>query len=236
LSNPENEPFNQRQAIILLGEPTSGKSSQATLLGETFAAPVIRGRSLVPGLAQAYESDRNLIPDDIFISRLEDELRARDEPCLIFDNIPRTKAQAEAMVNWAASEGVSLHVLRLRLTLDQVQERARKRLVCPTCSTTYHPDLKPPARLDRCDRDGSELVARTGDNPEVVKKGYWDHQRQDAEVIGVLSKEGTVHELFVEGSIESAHRRICDLLHEVFETEYLAPRGESFTGLFFQIR
>ncbi len=53
---------------------------------------------------------------------------------------------------------------------EELVTRVAGRSVCPTDGTVYHDVSDPPATPGICDRDGTPLVKRDDDRPEVVRE------------------------------------------------------------------
>jgi adenylate kinase len=131
------------QALLLIGLPGSGKSTQGRLLGslpgvhyweagETFRA--IDAESEIGRLIHQYISRGELIPDEVAVSLCLDDLKARviagayhpATDILVFDGIPRTVKQAALL-----DEHVTVMKV-LSLVCDdigQVIQRLRQRAV-----------------------------------------------------------------------------------------------------------
>ena len=131
------------QAVLLIGLPGSGKSTQGKILGllpgihyweasETFRA--INADSEIGRLIQQYISRGELIPDKLAVSLCLDDLKARvmagafhpATEILVFDGIPRTVGQAVLL-----DEHVTvLKILSLVCEdIGQVIQRLRQRAV-----------------------------------------------------------------------------------------------------------
>ena len=131
------------QALLLIGLPGSGKSTQGKILGllpgfhyweasETFRA--INADSEIGRLIQQYISRGELIPDKLAVSPCLDDLEARvmagafhpATEILVFDGIPRTVGQAVLL-----DEHVTvLKILSLVCEdIGQVIQRLRQRAV-----------------------------------------------------------------------------------------------------------
>lgn len=94
--------------IVLFGKPGAGKGTQATFLKEKYNLQHIstgdvfrrniKGGTDLGNLAKSYIDKGELVPDQVTIDMLKDEVEAHpDAAGFIFDGFPRTTAQAEAL-------------------------------------------------------------------------------------------------------------------------------------------
>ncbi len=102
--------LNQKHMInlVLFGKPGAGKGTQAEFLkekynlkhistGDVFRYNIKNGTELGI-LAKSYMDKGDLVPDEVTIKMLEDEVdKNPDASGFIFDGFPRTTAQAEAL-------------------------------------------------------------------------------------------------------------------------------------------
>ncbi len=207
-----------KNAFIVLGPPTSGKSTQGLYLAETSRARVIRGKEIMPELSDVLETTRSLVPDSEFIPALEKRLSTTTSSQIVFDNIPRSIGQTEVIMAWAKSHHTSVHVVRLELNEDDVVDRATGRLVCPQCGESFHSLLKPSQKPGICDRDAASLERRRGDDPTTIRKGFKDHERADEELVNSLSSLGAIiHRISATGTTpETAKRLFVELSPVLF--------------------
>jgi adenylate kinase len=108
--------------LVLFGAPGSGKGTQSDKLTEKYGlrhistGEVLRdhmARKTANGvIAEQYISKGNLIPDELMLQILEDELdHADNSNGVIFDGFPRTIPQAEALNALLAKRGTTLHAV-----------------------------------------------------------------------------------------------------------------------------
>lgn len=201
-------------AYIIIGPPTSGKTSLSIDIGERLNAQSITGRrvseSIDLGLTGNLESERKLMPDDKFIPVLKDILGKLNGGAVVLDNIPRTDNQSKALIEWAEKTGYDIKVVVLNLTEQQVIERAEKRQICPECGASYHPDLKPSTKNGVCDIDGTNLKTRSGDKPETLKAGFRNYLNLKKDVINSLSKAAKIFVFDINGTTADTKRAIFD--------------------------
>ena len=112
-----------------------------------------------------------LVPDDLIVAmageRLDEE-DARDG--FILDGFPRTLEQAGALKQQLAKMGRRVTAALLIDTPDEeVVRRLSGRRVCVKSGHLYHVEFDPPKHDEVCDQDGSRLIRRDDDDPEVVR-------------------------------------------------------------------
>jgi len=167
--------------LILLGAPGAGKGTQAHVLarhlglprvatGDLFRAAARDGTPL--GIAaQAYMERGELVPDEITIGMLLERLEAPDaERGVILDGFPRNRPQADALDRALADRGAAVDAaLLVDVPADELLRRLTGRWLCSAAGHTYHETAYPPRVPGVCDIDGSALVQRDDDRPEIVQ-------------------------------------------------------------------
>jgi len=94
--------------IVLFGKPGAGKGTQAEFLKEKYNLTHIstgdvfrynlKNDTELGKLARSYMDNGELVPDEVTIKMLEDEVeKNQDTAGFLFDGFPRTIAQAEAL-------------------------------------------------------------------------------------------------------------------------------------------
>lgn len=126
--------------LVLFGAPGSGKGTQSEKLiekyglhhistGEVLRKHIKEGSELGK-TADSYISKGQLIPDQLMIDILKDELKKiiADSKGVIFDGFPRTIPQAEALELMLADMGVNLHgVVGLEVPEEELVQRMLQR-------------------------------------------------------------------------------------------------------------
>ena len=167
--------------LVLLGAPGAGKGTQAHVLarhlglprvatGDLFRAAARDGTPL--GIAaQAYMERGELVPDEITIGMLLERLEAPDaERGVILDGFPRNRPQADALDRALADRGAAVEAaLLVDVPADELLRRLSGRWLCSAAGHTYHETAYPPRVPGVCDIDGSALVQRDDDRPEIVQ-------------------------------------------------------------------
>lgn len=105
--------------LVLFGKPGAGKGTQAGFLkekynlkhistGDVFRYNIKNGTELGT-LAKSYMDKGDLVPDEVTIKMLQDEVEKNPEAAgFIFDGFPRTTAQAEALDNFLDSKDMQI--------------------------------------------------------------------------------------------------------------------------------
>jgi adenylate kinase len=167
--------------LILLGAPGAGKGTQAHVLsrhlglprlatGDLFRAAAQEGTPLGRA-AQGYMERGELVPDEITIGMLLDRLAAPDAARgAILDGFPRNRAQAEALDQALAGRGSAVDAaLLVDVPSEELLRRLTGRWLCAAAGHTYHETAHPPRGAGVCDIDGSALVQRDDDRPQIVQ-------------------------------------------------------------------
>lgn len=184
-----------RTYVVLLGVPGAGKGTQAKILESKLNLPQISTGDLfrynlsnnteLGKLAKNYMDEGLLVPDEVTINMVKDRLAQAD--ChlgAIMDGFPRNLVQAEAFEAMTAPHGGISTVPMLTITDAEAVERISGRRSCPNCGAGYHTMFKPPQEADICDNDGSKLVQRADDKPDVAKERLYVYYKETAPLIG----------------------------------------------------
>lgn len=193
--------------IVMLGAPGAGKGTQAKMIaeycgiphistGDIFRANIKAGTPL--GLkAKSYIDQGGLVPDEVTIGMLLDRIQEADcEKGYILDGFPRTIPQAESLTKALAEAGTAIdRAIDIEVPDSSIIERMGGRRGCPKCGMTYHIVNNPPAVEGVCDKCGTELITRSDDAPETVKKRLDVYHAQTKPLIEYYDKAGAMREI-----------------------------------------
>ena len=188
--------------LILFGPPGAGKGTQAERLRSDFQLPYIAtGVMLRENVKEGTElgkqakefMDRgDLVPDDLIVAMAAERLKQEDaQDGFILDGFPRTVHQAAALNKQLSQLGRRITaVLLIDVPDEQVVRRLSGRRVCVKSGHNYHVEFDPPKHDDICDQDGSRLVQRDDDQPEVIEKRLRVYHEQTEPVIDYYDEKG----------------------------------------------
>lgn len=200
--------------LILLGPPGAGKGTQAERLQSDFQLPYIATGDMLRAnvkeqtelgkQAQEFMKAGELVPDDLIVAmageRLDEE-DARDG--FILDGFPRTLEQAGALKQQLAKMGRRVTAVLLIDTPDEeVVRRLSGRRVCVKSGHLYHIEFDPPKHDEVCDQDGSRLIQRDDDDPEVVRNRLRVYHEQTEPLVEYYDEEGIMRR--IDGTRDAA--------------------------------
>lgn len=168
--------------LVLLGPPGSGKGTQGERLNEDLRLPyyatgdilraAVKEETELGRTAKGYMDAGDLVPDEVIVAVIVEALgseEARDG--FILDGFPRTTPQAEALDAKLAELGRAVNaVLLIDVSDDEVVRRLGGRRTCEQGGHVFHVEFNPPKQEGVCDIDGSPLIVRDDDKPEVIRK------------------------------------------------------------------
>jgi len=207
-----------RRIYLLVGAVGAGKGTQAEILSERLELPHLASgdlfRTPLGEKAKGYMERGELVPDDVTIAMFMEELgKPEAERGAILDGFPRTVAQARALDVTLAGQGEGIsRVIFIEVPPEELVERVSGRWVCPTDGTPYHLVTDPPRVPGICDKDGTPLIQRDDDKPEVVRARLAQQVPPMLEVVAHYEQAGKVARIDGRGTIDEVTGRILDAL------------------------
>src|SRR5664279_2882808 len=168
--------------LVLLGPPGSGKGTQGERLQEDLRLPyyatgdilraAVRDETEVGLSAKEYMDRGDLVPDDVIVGVIAERIDSTEAlDGFILDGFPRTTPQAEALAAKLKELGRAVNaVLLIDVGDEELIRRLGGRRTCAENGHVFHVDFNPPKQDGVCDLDGSELIIRDDDKPDVIRK------------------------------------------------------------------
>ena len=197
--------LNQKHMInlVLFGKPGAGKGTQASFLkekynlvhistGDVFRYNIKNGTEL-GNLAKSYIDKGELVPDEVTIKMLQDEVEKNAEASgFIFDGYPRTTEQAKALDNFLATKQMKIDAT---IALEANDEVLIQRL------------------LER-----GKLSGRSDDQDEdKIRNRFEEYNVKTAPLKGYYDVQGKFHSVNGIGSIEDITGRLAKVIEELQE-------------------
>jgi len=170
----------------------------------------VRDETELGRTAKEYMDRGDLVPDEVIVGAIAERIDAAEAADgFILDGFPRTVPQAEALDAKLDELGRSLTgVLLIDADDEEVVRRLGGRRTCAENGHVFHLEFNPPAQDGVCDVDGSELLVRDDDKPEVIRHrleqyhektepliDFYDHRSLLRRIDGAASPDAVADEL-----------------------------------------
>jgi adenylate kinase len=193
--------------IIIIGPPGSGKGTCAQIISELYNIPIITTGNLLREASQMdsekgkivkeYIERGELVPDNIVNTIVKEcLLQFNSKKGFILDGYPRSINQANTLDQILSKKNIQLdYVLYVYLEYDIIINRLTQRNNCPNCGSIYHLKDKIPRKYGFCDVCGSELVHRSDDNEDIIKKRFEVYKNKTELLIERYKKTGKMKQI-----------------------------------------
>ena len=203
--------------LILIGPPGAGKGTQADQLrrdfglayistGDMLRANVKAGTDLGKAAKKRMDTGE-LVPDDLIVAmaadRLRQEMRATASSSTVFPAPPHRPRRLDEHLGGEGRRVTA--ALLLDVPDEEVVKRISGRRVCTEAGHNFHVDFDPPKVEGICDEDGSQLVQRDDDNPDVVRNRLRVFHEQTFPLVEFYENRGLLRRIDGTGSAASVH-------------------------------
>eukprot|EP01137_Pigoraptor_chileana_P008203 Opistho-2@54711 len=162
--------------IMIMGPPGGGKGTISSRIVRDFGVTHLSSgdalrNQILSKTSLGLEADKhmkagNLVPDDLMINLMLNELARNEGKSWLLDGFPRTVKQAERL-----NETFPLDIaINLDVPFDEIVERIKHRKVHLPSGRVYHDLFNPPKVTGIDDVTGEALVVRDDDKPESVMR------------------------------------------------------------------
>ena len=206
--------------LVLLGPPGSGKGTQGERLNEDLRLPyyatgdilrgAVREETELGRTAKEYMDRGDLVPDDVIVGVIAERIDSSEAlDGFILDGFPRTTPQAEALDAKLAELGRAVTaVILIDVSDDEVVRRLGGRRTCEANGHVFHVDFEPPKQEGVCDIDGSELIVRDDDKPEVIRKRLETYHEKTEPLVSYYDNRGVLRRIDGEAAPEDVAEQI----------------------------
>jgi adenylate kinase len=220
--------------LVLLGPPGSGKGTQGERLNEDLRLPyyatgdilrgAVREKTDLGKTAKEYMDRGDLVPDDVIVGVIAERIDSSEAlDGFILDGFPRTTPQAEALDAKLKELGRAVTaVLLIHVSDDEVVRRLGGRRTCEQNGHVFHVEFEPPKQEGVCDIDGSPLIVRDDDKPEVIRKRLETYHEKTKPLVSYYDSRGVLRRIAGEAApaevAEQVRRTLAALRLEQDET------------------
>ena len=225
----------QEKVFLIIGSPGAGKGTQANLLSERFGFYHFRSSRIVgriiekaepgsfieiEGKKYYFEKQKQLresgkLWDPAFLTYfVQEKIRQlhKEGEGIVFDGAIRTMYEGERVIPLLKQlyGADNIKVIYLEITEDEVIFRNTHRRECELIrhSVLYSQET---VKLTKCQLDGSKLVKRKDDNPEVIKVRLKEFQDRTVPLLKLFEKQGLIVDK-INGSLSPA-----DVFHAILK-------------------
>jgi adenylate kinase len=208
--------------LVVLGKQGAGKGTQSQRLcekyglahvstGDILRAAVQAGTPLGLEVKSVLDAGR-LVSDDLVNKLVEDRLKDSDaHKGAVLDGFPRNSGQAQALEVLLGESGVKL-CISIDLSNELVMQRLSSRRVCQECGTTYK-DTDVAAISGTCEICGGDVVQRSDDQPEAIRKRLETFERDTLPLLSFYESRNVLVKVNGDQSVDKVASDIDELLH-----------------------
>ncbi|MHC4616205.1 MAG: adenylate kinase [Planctomycetota bacterium] len=209
--------------VVLLGAPGAGKGTQCKRIVDRYGVMHLSSGDILRQeraegtelgrKARSYMDSGALVPDSVIVEMMWRAIRKAPEAGFVLDGFPRTVNQAGELDKALASDGEKIDiVLNLKIDDEIVVRRMGGRRSCPACGAVYHVENLMPRVEGICDNDGTELLQRPDDGPEVVANRLKTYHLQTEPVVDHYRESSSVYDIDASLDVDEASALVFEKL------------------------
>ena len=192
--------------IVLLGAPGAGKGTQCKRIAGKYGVLHLSSGDILRQertagtelgkKAQSYMDSGSLVPDNLIVEMMVGAINKVSKKGFVLDGFPRTVNQAEELDKLLGRNGKKIDaVLNLEINEQVIVKRMSGRRSCPKCGAVYHIEKLKPKVNGICDHDGTKLIQRPDDRPDVVINRLKTYHQQTKPVVDYYKNNNTVYDI-----------------------------------------
>jgi adenylate kinase len=213
--------------LVLLGPPGSGKGTQGERLNADLHLPyyatgdilrgAVRDETALGKSAKEYMDRGDLVPDELIVGIIAERIDSEEaRGGFILDGFPRTTPQAESLDAKLGELGRAVSaVLQIDVSDDEVVRRLGGRRTCEAEGHVYHVEFNPPKVEGICDIDGSPLIVRNDDKPDVIRKRLATYHEKTEPLVSYYDAKGVLERVDGEREPDQVTAELRGLLAAV---------------------
>lgn len=208
-----------KNLIIIIGPPGSGKGTQGKLLAKKYGCQYLEIGKILrsnkdPEIIKIINSGK-LVSDKIIFKIINQQIAA-ESSCFIFDGFPRNFNQAKEIDKIIAKKNFNkIIIIEIELPDEEVIKRLSNRKTCKNCRSTYAP-FSPKYQKGICSKCGFQLIIRDDDRPQTIKNRLKLYRHEIKTFLPYLNNKYMIVKINGKPSIASINQNIVKKLESSF--------------------
>ena len=208
----------KKTQLLIIGAPGSGKGTQASRLkddfglshissGDVLRSEVSRGTEFGKKIKE-YMDRGEIGPVELITDTVLNFIDTNASGGFILDGFPRVIYQAEKL-----DEKYNIDAaLFIDVAEEEVVMRITGRRTCKNCSSIYHIVFNPSSQENICDSCGGELIQRSDDNEETIKKRMSVYLNDTMPIVDFYEKKGILKRIDGNRNPDEIYNEIVEII------------------------